>query len=132
VFGDRHGYRHRGISLGNRFSHYYDGDDARDGHIQAYSRQGMSRYFVGSLTPSTEPDEPDAKSKESRTYAILEATDGVGLSGGRDEPDAAIRRVGWSVVGLVKNIVGSAARTRRQRTPYLCGILRLSSGSSGL
>ena len=35
------------------------------------------------------------------------------------------------VVGLVKSIVGSATRTRRLQTPYLCRILRLSSGSSG-
>jgi hypothetical protein len=35
------------------------------------------------------------------------------------------------VVGLVKSIVGLPTRTRRQQTPYLCRILRLSSGSSG-
>jgi hypothetical protein len=27
--------------------------DAHDGHLQAYSRQGMRLYFVDSLTPST-------------------------------------------------------------------------------
>jgi hypothetical protein len=36
-------------------------------------------YFVGALTPSTWPDEPDALSKESRTYAIFEAISGVGF-----------------------------------------------------
>jgi hypothetical protein len=41
--------------------------------------EGMRHYFVGYLTPSTKPDEPDAKSKESLTYAIFEATSGVGF-----------------------------------------------------
>jgi hypothetical protein len=36
------------------------------------------------------------------------------------------------VVGLVKSIVGLPTRTRRQQTPYLCRILRISSGSSGI
>ncbi len=54
-----------------------DGDDAHDADILAYSRQGVRRYFVGSLTPSTRPDEPDAQSKEPLTYAIVEATSGV-------------------------------------------------------
>ena len=31
------------------------------------------------LTPSTKPDEPDAESKQPRTYAIFEATSGVGF-----------------------------------------------------
>jgi hypothetical protein len=31
------------------------------------------------LTPSTKPDEPDAGSKESLSYAIFEATSGVGF-----------------------------------------------------
>ena len=39
----------------------------------------MRRYFVGYLTPSNEPDEPDAQGKESRTYAIFGATSGVGF-----------------------------------------------------
>jgi hypothetical protein len=39
----------------------------------------MRRYFVGSLTLSTKPDKPDAKSKEPLTYAIFEATSGVGF-----------------------------------------------------
>ncbi len=62
-----------------RYSRYRDGHDAHDGNIRAYSRQGAHLYFVGSLTPSTKPDEPDAESKESRTYAIFEATSGVGF-----------------------------------------------------
>jgi hypothetical protein len=41
--------------------------------------EGMRRYFLGSLTPLTKPDEPDAQSKEPLTYAIFEATSGVGL-----------------------------------------------------
>jgi hypothetical protein len=39
----------------------------------------MRLYFAGSLTLSTYPDEPDAKSKEPRTYAIFEATSDVGF-----------------------------------------------------
>jgi hypothetical protein len=75
----RHGYRHRGKSLGKRFSRYRDGHDAHDGHLRAYSRQGMRLYFVDSLTPSTKPDKPDAQSKESLTYTISEATIRVGF-----------------------------------------------------
>jgi hypothetical protein len=41
--------------------------------------QGMRLYLVGSLTPSTEPDEPDAKSKEPRTYAAFQLMIGVGF-----------------------------------------------------
>jgi hypothetical protein len=41
--------------------------------------EGMRRYFVGSLTASTQPDVPDAENKEPRTYAIFEATSGVGF-----------------------------------------------------
>ena len=41
--------------------------------------RGMPRYFVGTLTASTRPDEPDAQSKEPLTYAIFEATSGVGF-----------------------------------------------------
>ncbi len=41
--------------------------------------EGMRRYFVGSLTASTEPDVPDAQSKEPLTYAIFEVTSGVGF-----------------------------------------------------
>jgi hypothetical protein len=72
-------HRHRGKGLGKRFSRYRDGDDAHDGHLRAYSRQGALLYFVGSLTPSTLPDKPDAQSKEPLTYAIFEATSGVGF-----------------------------------------------------
>jgi hypothetical protein len=56
-----------------------DGDDADDADIRASSRQGALLYFVGSLTPSTKPDEPDAGSKEPRTYAVIEATSAVGF-----------------------------------------------------
>jgi hypothetical protein len=48
-----HGYRHREKGLGKRFSRYRDGHDAHDGPLRAYSRQGMRRYFFGSLTAST-------------------------------------------------------------------------------
>jgi hypothetical protein len=41
--------------------------------------EGMRLYFVGSLTASTLPDEPDAQSKEPLTYTIFEATSGVGF-----------------------------------------------------
>jgi hypothetical protein len=40
--------------------------------------EGMRLYFVGPY-PFNLPDEPDAQSKESRTYAIFEATSGVGF-----------------------------------------------------
>ena len=40
--------------------------------------EGMRRYFVGPY-PFNLPDEPDAQSKESRAYAIFEATSGVGF-----------------------------------------------------
>ena len=49
----RHIHRHREKGLGKRFSRYRDGHDAHDGHLRAYSRQGMRLYFVGSLTLST-------------------------------------------------------------------------------
>jgi hypothetical protein len=49
----RHGERHRRNALPKRLPRYRDGDDAHDGHLRAYSRQGMRRYFVDSLTPST-------------------------------------------------------------------------------
>ena len=49
----RHGYRHRRNALPKRLTRRRDGDDAHDGHLRAYSRQGMRLYFVGSLTPST-------------------------------------------------------------------------------
>jgi hypothetical protein len=39
----------------------------------------MRLYVVDSLTASTQPDEPDAQSKESLTYATFEATGGVGF-----------------------------------------------------
>jgi hypothetical protein len=41
--------------------------------------EGMRLYFVGSLRASTEADEPDAQCKEPLTYAIIEATSGVGF-----------------------------------------------------
>ena len=43
----RHGYRHRGKGLGKRFSRYRDGDDAHDGPLRAYSREGVHLYFLG-------------------------------------------------------------------------------------
>ena len=72
----RHGERHPRNALPKRFPRYRDGDDAHDADIRAYSRQGALLYFVGSLTAS---NEPDAKSKEPLTYAIFEATSGVGF-----------------------------------------------------
>jgi len=59
----RHGERHRRNALPKWLPRRRDGDDAHDADIRAYSRQGMCLYFVGSLTPSTKPDEPDAQSK---------------------------------------------------------------------
>ena len=49
----RHGERHRRNALPKRLLARRDGDDAHDGHLRAYSRQGALLYFVGSLTPST-------------------------------------------------------------------------------
>jgi hypothetical protein len=49
----RHGKRHRRNALPKRLPRYRDGHDAHDGHLRAYSRQGMHLYFVGSLTAST-------------------------------------------------------------------------------
>jgi hypothetical protein len=49
----RHGERHRRNALPKRLTRRRDGDDAHDADIRAYSRQGMRRYFVGSVTPST-------------------------------------------------------------------------------
>ena len=40
--------------------------------------RGEHLYFVGPY-PFNLPDEPDALSKESLTYAIFEATSGVGF-----------------------------------------------------
>jgi hypothetical protein len=40
--------------------------------------EGMRLYFVGPY-PFNLPDEPDAQSKETRTYAIFEATSSVGF-----------------------------------------------------
>jgi hypothetical protein len=75
----RHGYCHRRNALPKRLPRRRDGDDAHDGPLRAYSRRELRLYFVGSLTPSTKPDEPDAQSKESLTYAIFEASSGVGF-----------------------------------------------------
>jgi hypothetical protein len=67
----------------------------------------MRLYFVGSLTASTQPDEPDAQSKEFLTYTIFEVTSGVGLPERLvDKPDAATRREGWAIDGLVESIDG--------------------------
>jgi hypothetical protein len=72
-------HRHQENPIGKRPTRRLDGDDAHDDPLRAYSRQRVHLYFLGSLTPSTEPDEPDAKSKEPLTYAIFEATSGVGF-----------------------------------------------------
>ena len=53
MFGDRHVIVIGGKSLPKRLTRYRDGDDAHDADLPAYSRQGMRRYFVDSLTPST-------------------------------------------------------------------------------
>ena len=41
--------------------------------------EGVHLYLVGSHTPSTKPDEPDAKSKEPLTYAAFQLMIGVGF-----------------------------------------------------
>jgi hypothetical protein len=48
--------------------------------------EGMHLYFLGSLTLSTKPDEPDAQNKESRTCAIFQAPAASGLSNPSDNP----------------------------------------------
>jgi hypothetical protein len=65
-------------ALPKRLIRRRDGDDVHDGPLRAYSRQGAHLYFVGPY-PFNLPDEPDAQSKESRTYAIFEAISGVGF-----------------------------------------------------
>jgi hypothetical protein len=49
----RHVHRHRVDRIGKPLPRYRDGDDAHDGPLRAYSRQGAHLYFVDSLTPST-------------------------------------------------------------------------------
>jgi hypothetical protein len=75
----RHTYRHREKPFSMRFSTWCDGRDACDGRFQAFSRQGVPSLLRRLSYPVNLPDEPDAQSKESRTYAILEATGGVGF-----------------------------------------------------
>jgi hypothetical protein len=74
-----HGERHVETGLPKRLTRRRDGDDAHDGHLRAYSRRGRRLYFVGPY-PFNLPDEPDAEGKEPRTYAIVEATSGVGFA----------------------------------------------------
>jgi len=74
----RHDECHRRNDLPKPLSRYRDGDDAHDADIRAYSRQGMHLYFVGPY-PFNLPDEPDALSKESLTYAAFQLMIGVGF-----------------------------------------------------
>jgi hypothetical protein len=49
----RHGERHRRNALPKRLTRYRDGDDAHYGPLGLILDEGMRRYFVDSLTPST-------------------------------------------------------------------------------
>jgi len=75
----RHVHRHRGKGLGKRLPRYRDGDDAHDDDLRAFSRQGAPSLLRRPSYPFKLPDEPDAVSKESLTYAIFEVTSGVGF-----------------------------------------------------
>jgi hypothetical protein len=126
----RYGYRHREKGLGKRFSRYRDGHDAHDGPLRAYSREGgaslLPRPYPFNLTRRTRRTEQGAPylcgfpTYDWRRVCL------IALITRRCYPTR-----GWSIVGLVVSIVGSAPRTRRLQTPYLCWIPRLSSGSSG-
>jgi hypothetical protein len=92
----------------------------------SYSRQGMRLYFVGpypfNLTRRTR------RWEQKILFLCCSRADNLC----RVFSDWLItRRRTTFVVGLVESIVGSAPRTRRLQTPYLCWILQLSSGSSG-
>ena len=43
----RHGEHHRRNALPKRITRYRDGHDAHDGHLRAYSREGVHLYFLG-------------------------------------------------------------------------------------
>jgi hypothetical protein len=82
----RHIQLHRVNRIGKPLPRYHDGRDAHEGHLRANSRQGAHLYFVGSLTASNEPDEPDAEDKEFLPYTIFEAPAASGLSNPPDDP----------------------------------------------
>jgi len=75
----RHVYRHRVNRIGKPLSRCHDGDDAHDADILAHSRQGGTSLlrrlsYCFNLTRRTRRTE-----KGARTYAIFEATSGVGF-----------------------------------------------------
>jgi hypothetical protein len=63
-----------------RFSTWCDGRDAYDDELQGFSRQGGASLLRRLSYPLNLPDEPDAKSKESRTYAAFQLMIGVGFA----------------------------------------------------
>jgi hypothetical protein len=54
----RHGERHREIGLGMRYSRPHDDDDAHDGPLQAYSRQGGTSLLRRALPLQPDPTNP--------------------------------------------------------------------------
>jgi len=61
IWGLSH-HRHGAIALGEPLARYYDGDDAHDGPLWAYSKEVALLHFGGHY-PFNLPDVPDAQSK---------------------------------------------------------------------
>ena len=59
----RHGERHGEIGLGMRYSRPDDDDDANDGDIRAYSRQGRRLYFVDLYPLHPDPTNPTHRAR---------------------------------------------------------------------
>src|SRR5215213_1968702 len=81
------------IGLGMRYSRPDDGDDANDGNIRAYSRQGTRLYFVGPylLHPDPTNPTPEVETVPMRSSRPLAASGLSNLAGNQtplpDEKD---------------------------------------------
>jgi len=83
----RHGERHRRNALPKRLTRRRDGDDAHDGHLRAYSRQGMRRYVVCSLSPyQPNPTNPTRRARSPVPMRSLRPLAASGLSNLSDNP----------------------------------------------
>jgi hypothetical protein len=82
----RHVHRHRVNCIGKPLPRYHDGRDAHDGHLRAYSRQGAHLYFVGSLTPSTNPTNPTRRARSPVPMRSLRPLAASGLSNLPENP----------------------------------------------
>jgi hypothetical protein len=83
----RHDYRHRRNALPERLSRYRDGHDAHDGLLRAHSRQGMRRYFVGSLLScQPNPTNPTHGTRSPVPMRSLRPLAASGLSNLPDNP----------------------------------------------